>query len=80
MDDINTRLSKIEERNTRVEADKKWETSIVRKVSIAVLTYAVICLFLFTIHESDIFLKALIPVLGFILSTISLKIIRKLAQ
>lgn len=80
MDEINTRLAKIEERNARVEADKTWETSWTRKISIAILTYLVICLFLHTIHETDIWLKAIVPVLGFILSTVSLQIIRKIVR
>lgn len=80
MDEINTRLAKIEERNARVEADKTWETSWTRKISIAILTYLVICLFLYTIHETDMWLKAIVPVLGFILSTVSLQIIRKIVR
>ena len=75
-DDIETRLHKIESRNARVEDDKRWETSTVRKVSIAVLTYVIACLFLIVIRENKVLMKGLIPVLGFILSTMTLKIIR----
>ncbi len=78
--DLEERISKIEERNKRVEADKKWERSILRRVSIAVLTYLLICLFLYTINETNIFLKAVVPVVGFILSTISLRILRKIVK
>ena len=77
MDDLAKRIEKIEERNGRVEADKKWETSLVRRISIAVLTYGVICLFLMVIHEKQVLLKALVPVLGFALSTISMRVIKK---
>jgi peptidoglycan/LPS O-acetylase OafA/YrhL len=80
MDEITARLTKIEERNVRVEADKAWEMSWARKISVAVLTYLVVCLFLYTIDETDVWLKALIPVLGFILSTVSLQIIRKIVR
>lgn len=79
MDDITSRLEKIETRNARVEADKRWEISWTRRISIAVLTYIVICVFLFEIRETHVYLKALVPVLGFVLSTVSLRIIRKLA-
>ena len=78
--DLEERISKIEERNKRVESDKKWEVSILRRVTIAVLTYLVICVFLYTINETNIFYKALFPVVGFILSTISLRILRKIVK
>lgn len=78
--DIEERISKIEERNKRVESDKKWEGSILRRISIAILTYLVICIFLYTLNETNIFLKALVPVIGFILSTISLRILRKIVK
>jgi hypothetical protein len=76
--DIKERLVKIEERNLRVEADKKWETSFVRRISVAALTYLIICLYMYITGESQLFLKALVPVLGFILATFSLRFIRKL--
>lgn len=38
---IEERLSAIEERNRRVEADKAWETSWLRILSISVITYVV---------------------------------------
>ena len=80
VEDLEQRVASIEKRNVLVEADKKWETSLTRKVSIAILTYFVICLFLYTINESDIFLKALVPVVGFVLSTASLRIIRNIVR
>lgn len=74
------RIKIIEERNIRVEADKRWETSWIRRIAIAVLTYIVICLFLFTIEEKQIFLKAVVPMVGFVLSTISLDFLRKITK
>ena len=78
MDELTRRIEDIEKRNARVELDKAWEKSPVRRISIAILTYLVICLFLYVIGEENIFVLALVPVLGFILSTISMKIIRKI--
>ena len=49
---IEERLSSIEERNRRVEADKAWETSWTRRLLIAVLTYGVIAVYLQAILES----------------------------
>jgi hypothetical protein len=67
----------IKQRNKRVEADKAWEISLFRKVIIAVMTYLIVVLFLWTIKVNDYWLNALVPTAGFILSTLSLPIIKK---
>ncbi len=64
---------KIEARNKRVEKDKAWETSITRKIYI-MITYIVVIIYSYFIRKYDnIFLSSLIPVIGFTLSTLSLK-------
>lgn len=65
-------INAIKERNARVEADKAWETSKARKCIIAVLTYLVIVLFLFVVEISNPFLNAIVPTIGFVLSTLSM--------
>lgn len=47
MNDIETRLKIIENRNQKVELEKAWETSWSRKISIAILTYLTIVLFFY---------------------------------
>ena len=70
---------KIKERNKRVELDKAWETSWTRKICIMVLTYIVVIIYSYVIKEFDnIFLSSLVPVIGFTLSTLSLRLVRKL--
>jgi len=67
------------ERNQKVELNKAWETSWARKLCIMILTYIVVVLYSFTINKiSNIFLSSLVPVIGFSLSTVSLKYIRKI--
>ena len=69
----------IKERNSRVELDKKWETSWTRRLCICFLTYFVVVLYSFIISKvSNIWLSSLVPVIGFTLSTLSLKFVRKL--
>lgn len=68
----------LKERNIRVDENKAWETSIVRKVSIAFLTYITILSFFFVIHVEKPFINALVPVIGFLLSTLSVSLIKKL--
>ena len=79
MKDIEKEIEKIKERNKRVEKDKAWETSLPRKISIAILTYIVVIIYSYLIKNvSNIFLSSLVPVIGFLLSTLSLKAIRNI--
>lgn len=64
-------------RNQRVEKDKAWETSTTRKVSIALLTYLTVLLFFYTIRVEKPLINAIVPTLGFLLSTMSLPFIKK---
>lgn len=79
MKDLEKEIELIKERNKRVEADKAWETSWTRKICIAVLTYLVVVAYNYGIVQIDnIFLSSLVPVMGFLLSTLSLKVIRNI--
>ncbi len=70
-------IEKIKNKNKRVELDKKWETCWTRRICI--LTYIVVVFYSFLIREYDnIFLSLCVPVIGFILSTLSLKVVRKI--
>ena len=76
--DLEKNVEDILERNKRVELDKKWETCMTRKVCIAILTYIVVIIYSFLISKtSNVFLSSLVPVIGFLLSTLSLKAVRK---
>ena len=77
--DLEEEIVKIKERNKRVELDKKWETSWTRKICIMILTYIVVIIYSHVIRNIDnIFLSSLVPVIGFTLSTLSLKLVRKI--
>ncbi len=79
MKELEKRISKIEERNERVELDKAWETSWTRKLCIMMLTYIVVIIYSYLVQNYDnIFLSSLVPVIGFTLSTLSLKVVRKI--
>ncbi len=66
----------LKNRNAKVESDKAWETSFTRKFCIAVLTYLVITLFFYIGKFPDPFLSAIVPTLGFLLSTLSVGLVR----
>lgn len=75
---IEQELENIKKRNKRVELDKSWETSWTRKICIMILTYLIVVIYSYLIKQNDnILLSSLVPVIGFSLSTLSLKYIRK---
>lgn len=77
--DLENEIEKIKQRNKRVELDKKWETSLTRKLCICILTYIVVIIYSYMVRNYDnIFLSSLVPVIGFTLSTLSLRYIRKI--
>ena len=74
-------IEKIKNRNKRVELDKKWEICWTRRIYICILTHIVVVFYSFLIREYDnIFLNLCAPVIGFILSTLSLKVVRKICE
>lgn len=68
----------IKERNKRVEIDKVWETSKTRRAIITIMTYFIVAIFLLIIKVPYPFLSALVPALGFILSTLTLPYFKSL--
>lgn len=77
--ELENEIVKIKERNKKVELDKSWETSWTRRICICVLTYIVVVIYSHLINEiSNIWLSSLVPVIGFTLSTVSLKLIRNI--
>lgn len=72
-------IKQIKDRNKRVELDKSWETSWTRKLTIMILTYLVVLLYSYLVSKyNNIFFSSLVPVIGFLLSTLSLKLIRNI--
>ncbi len=65
-------IAEIKSRNARVEADKAWETSHARKIFILIITYILATFVMWMIHVPYPYLNAIIPTLGFFLSTLSL--------
>ena len=77
--EIENEIIKIKERNKRVELDKRWETSITRRICICILTYIVVVIYSTIINKiGNVWLSSLVPVIGFTLSTLSLKLVRKI--
>ncbi len=68
----------IKKRNTSVELDKQWETSWTRRGLIALFTYLAISLYMLAINIDRPFLNAIVPTVGFMLSTLTLPWFKKM--
>ena len=76
MEQLENDIAKIRERNRRVEVDKAWETSWTRRIFIGVSTYLLIAVFLIIIKAEKPFISAIIPALAYVISTLSLGLLR----
>lgn len=72
LEDLEKRVLKIEERNKKIELDKKWETSWARRIILITFTYLSIGFYMNAISINKPWLNAIIPSLGFLLSTLTL--------
>lgn len=77
LEEIKKEIELIKERNKRVEADKAWETSKVRMLSILAMTYVITALVFYFIGVKNYLLSPLVPTIGFFLSVQSLPFIKK---
>lgn len=75
---LEERIEKIEDRNSKVELDKNWETSYSRKILLTLFTYIAIALYLKFIVRIDPWVNAIVPSVGFLLSTLTLPYFKKL--
>ncbi len=75
---IINRIKAIEKRNQKVEADKAWETSVTRKLLISIITYLVIVLFFTVMKLGKPFINAIVPTIGFLLSTLSIDLVKSI--
>lgn len=78
MTTLEQRIEAIENRNKKVELDKKWETSWTRRLLIVAFTYILLGSYMWAIGVGQPLLNAVIPTVGFTLSTLSLPFFRRL--
>ncbi len=78
MKELENRVRRIEERNKSVELDKKWETSFFRKALLTVFTYLAVLSYFLVLGISSPFLNAMVPTIGFLLSTLTLPFFKKI--
>lgn len=78
IDDLENKISQIEKRNEKVELDKAWETSVIRKILLIIFTYLTISLYLNAIGIDRPWINAIVPAIGFFLSTLTLPFFKSL--
>lgn len=78
MKELEKRIEEIEKRNKRVEGDKAWETSALRRVLIIILTYIFAVLYLKVADTTNPYFGAVVPCAGFFLSTLGINFIKKI--
>ena len=52
-EELEKEIVNIKERNKKVELDKKWETSLTRKICICILTYIVVVIYSYIVRNYD---------------------------
>lgn len=75
--DFENELNEIKERNKKVEADKAWEISGLRRGIIVGFTYFIAVVFMASVNIEKPFTNALIPTGGYFLSTLTLKPLKR---
>ena len=76
--ELETEIKQIKTRNRKVENDKAWETSWLRRILIIVFTYIFAVLWLSLADTTNPFLGAIVPCAGFLLSTLTIYSIKSI--
>ncbi len=77
LQDLQSEIEKIKERNRRVEREKSWEVSWTRRIMVAIVTYIVIAIFFIFIGTDEPLRDSIVPSAAFVLSTLSGPFIKK---
>jgi len=70
-------IRSILERNKRVEADKAWEVSWYRKITLAIAIYIITAFFLWSIDIRPFWNQSLVPPGAYLFSTLSIPWLKK---
>ncbi len=76
--ELELEINELKYRNKKVESDKAWETSWLRRILIFLITYAVIVIYFTFAQLPDPFINSFVPALGFVLSTLTLSYLKGL--
>jgi hypothetical protein len=74
---LGERIARLEARNQRVEANKAWEISWTRRFTIMLMTYVTVVFYLHFVIHIDPWINALVPVIGYFCSTLTISRLKK---
>lgn len=77
IEELEKRVSEIEKRNRRVELDKAWQDSWIRRGLVAIFTYLSIAFYLKFVVGVEPWINAVVPTVVFLLSTLTLPFLKK---
>lgn len=77
IEELEQRIKEIEKRNKLKENDKAWETCGLRKILIIIATYIFAVLYLTIADTTNPYFGAVVPCVGFYLSTQSIDLIKQ---
>ena len=77
LEELQSEIETIKQRNQRVEADKAWETSWARRFIILILTYIVIVVFFLFARLPNPFVNAIVPAVAYVLSTLTVPLFKR---
>lgn len=77
LDSLSKEIKQIKARNVFVEENKAWETSNTRRIALFIFTYLSLGLYMHFIGIDNPWLNAVIPSIGFLLSTLTLPFIKE---
>lgn len=78
LEKLEEELDEIKSRNVRVEVEKAWELSWTRRILLVLFTYLTLGFYMSAINIDKPWLNAIIPALGFYISTLSLPFLKKI--
>lgn len=76
LENIQDQLDSLKQRNAKVEIDKAWETSKTRRGLLMLFTYLAIGCYMWAIDINRPWINAIVPTVGFLLSTLSLPLFK----
>ncbi len=77
MENLEKRISRIEQRNQRVEADKAWEQSWLRCLLLTFFTYLAISVYMWAVELPHPWLNAIVPSVAFMISTLTMPFFKR---
>lgn len=80
LEKLEEEIEEIKKRNTHVEVEKAWEVSWTRRILLVSFTYLTLGFYMSAINIDKPWLNAIIPALGFYISTLTLPFLKKIWQ